>query len=215
MNQQISQESFVQFLDFKKIKDPYTSIHVKSMFTSEIADELLKWIDDSSHYFVEKVEKGFRKADTFDVSPNRIPESLKEAFNSQIIQQVKCKAEELFETSFCDECLLFVQRYREGYGTYVHNDYVSKENRLNKQFFTHRLVVYLNHGWKEADGGLFGIFGSSNPDSLVTSYQPVHNSAVGFAIGQNSFHAVSKVNDGTRYNIQFNFRSTKNKYEEE
>jgi hypothetical protein len=83
----------------------------------------------------------------------------------------------------------------------VHNDHRPRGE-------THRVLIQLNRGWQDAQGGLLLLFGSDSADDVRRVLRPVHRSGVGFAISRQSFHAVSTIQRGERYTLVYSFRST-------
>lgn len=71
---------------------------------------------------------------------------------------------------------------------------------------THRLVIQLNRGWRDEQGGLLMLFGSAAADDLRRVLRPVHASGFGFAISDRSFHAVSTIASGERFTLVYSFR---------
>ena len=80
----------------------------------------------------------------------------------------------------------------------VHNDYRPKGE-------TYRLLIQLNRGWADEQGGLLLLFGSSAPDDVRRILRPTHRSAMAFAISPHSFHAVSTIQRGERYTLVYSF----------
>ena len=81
----------------------------------------------------------------------------------------------------------------------IHNDY-----RPGGE--TGRLLVQLNRGWDDAQGGLLMLFASADPSNVAGVVRPVHGSGFGFEISPTSFHAVSTVSFGERYTLVYSFR---------
>lgn len=206
-------EPIVRFSHVKRFDQPYKYFHTEEVFAPEAAQALLKWIE-SSDKFIHKEENFYRNS-WFNISSKELPDYLKDVFSLENLTEIKKNMERIFETSFLDEFLIFAQKYSPGEGTLIHTDYMEPENRNYQYFFTHRMIVYLNHGWKPKNGGLFGVFSTSNPKDIVASFEPFHNTAVGLAHGPESYHAVSAVSEEVRYAIQFSFLSKELKYEGE
>jgi Rps23 Pro-64 3,4-dihydroxylase Tpa1-like proline 4-hydroxylase len=82
----------------------------------------------------------------------------------------------------------------------VHNDYLGEGE-------THRLLVQLNRGWADEQGGLLMLFGSASPEDVRRILRPTHQSAMAFAISAQSFHAVSTIRTGERYTLVYSFRA--------
>lgn len=81
----------------------------------------------------------------------------------------------------------------------IHNDYIENGE-------SHRILVQLNRGWRDEQGGLLMLFGSGNAANLKRVIRPLHRSAFGFAISERSFHAVSRIAEGERYTLVYSFR---------
>ena len=73
----------------------------------------------------------------------------------------------------------------------VHNDHRPKGE-------THRLLIQLNRGWADEQGGLLLLFGSATADDVRRILRPTHRSAMAFEISPQSFHAVSTIQRGER-----------------
>jgi Rps23 Pro-64 3,4-dihydroxylase Tpa1-like proline 4-hydroxylase len=82
----------------------------------------------------------------------------------------------------------------------VHNDHRPKGE-------THRLLIQLNRGWADEQGGLLLLFGSAAADDLRRILRPSHRSAVAFEISPQSFHAVSTIQRGERYTLVYSFQA--------
>jgi Rps23 Pro-64 3,4-dihydroxylase Tpa1-like proline 4-hydroxylase len=82
----------------------------------------------------------------------------------------------------------------------IHNDYLENGE-------THRLLVQLNRGWEDPQGGLLMFFGSASPEDVRRILRPTHGSAVAFPISPQSFHAVSTIQSGHRYTLVYSFKT--------
>ena len=82
----------------------------------------------------------------------------------------------------------------------VHNDHRPKGE-------THRLLLQLNRGWDDEQGGLLLLFGSGAADDVRRVLRPTHCSAFAFEISPQSFHAVSTIKRGERYTLVYSFQA--------
>lgn len=82
----------------------------------------------------------------------------------------------------------------------VHNDHRPRGE-------THRLLVQLNRGWDDEQGGLLLLFGSAAADDVRRILRPTHRSAMAFEISPQSFHAVSTIQRGERYTLVYSFQA--------
>ena len=67
------------------------------------------------------------------------------------------------------------------------------------------MLVQLNRGWREDQGGFLMFFNSHDPSDVHRLFSPTHNSVVGFAISESSNHAVSTTHGGERFTLVFSF----------
>jgi Rps23 Pro-64 3,4-dihydroxylase Tpa1-like proline 4-hydroxylase len=84
----------------------------------------------------------------------------------------------------------------------IHNDHRPKGE-------THRLLIQLNRGWADEQGGLLLLFGSVAADDVRRILRPIHRSAMAFEISPQSFHAVSTIQRGERYTLVYSFQATR------
>ena len=82
----------------------------------------------------------------------------------------------------------------------AHNDYLDGGE-------SHRLLLQLNRGWDDAQGGLLMLFASASPEDVRRILRPVHGSAIAFPISPQSFHAVSTIQRGERYTLVYSFKA--------
>lgn len=82
----------------------------------------------------------------------------------------------------------------------VHNDHRPKGE-------THRVLIQLNRGWADEQGGLLLLFGSAASDDVRRILRPTHRSAMAFEISPQSFHAVSTIQHGERYTLVYSFQA--------
>ena len=82
----------------------------------------------------------------------------------------------------------------------IHNDY-----RAGGE--THRVLIQLNRGWRDNNGGLLMLFGSEDASDVRRVLRPAHGSGFGFRISERSFHAVSTIRAGERFTLVYSFSS--------
>jgi 2OG-Fe(II) oxygenase superfamily len=103
-----------------------------------------------------------------------------------------------FEVRLEEKVTLVAHKLVPGQRIAIHNDYLVGEE-------THRLTVQLNRGLCDADGGLFLLFNSSDASDIHRILRPLSGSAIAFAIGPDSHHAVSRLHSGERYTLVYSF----------
>jgi Rps23 Pro-64 3,4-dihydroxylase Tpa1-like proline 4-hydroxylase len=112
----------------------------------------------------------------------RLREELEKSFSTKLAQRVDLTAHKLIPG----------QRIR------IHNDYIPGEE-------SHRILIQLNRGWNEENGGILMFFASDNASDVQDAFLPTHNTSVAFEISPRSFHAVSAINSGERYTLVISF----------
>jgi hypothetical protein len=83
----------------------------------------------------------------------------------------------------------------------IHNDYIGGEE-------THWILVQINRGWDDANGGMLMLFDGPRMEDVARVVRPLHASATGFEISPPSFHAVSTIHSGERYTLVYSSRRT-------
>jgi Rps23 Pro-64 3,4-dihydroxylase Tpa1-like proline 4-hydroxylase len=81
----------------------------------------------------------------------------------------------------------------------VHNDFLDGTE-------THRLLLQLNRGWADDQGGMLMLFSGPSPEDVRRVIRPLNGSAMAFPISPRSFHAVSTIRAGERFTLVFSFK---------
>ena len=106
----------------------------------------------------------------------------------------------LFDVALDERVTLLAHKLIPGQRIAIHNDYL----RGNE---THRLTVQLTRGLRDGDGGLFVLFNSFDPNDIHRVIRPLGGSGLGFEIGENSNHAISRIHRGERYTLIYSFHA--------
>jgi hypothetical protein len=121
--------------------------------------------------------------------------------SAELLRETAGRMREITGFPLTDEVQLTAQRVMPGQSIGVHSD----RPLLGYEFA--RLVVHLNEGWRSGDGGLLQLF--EQPDAApALQLEPLHNVAFGFALHEDSHHAVSEVKrevNRVRRSVVFNF----------
>jgi len=80
----------------------------------------------------------------------------------------------------------------------IHNDFIPGEE-------SHRLLIQLNRGWSDDNGGALVFFNSEDPRDVHRMLRPVHNTGVLFEISPSSLHAVTPISAGERFTLVLSF----------
>jgi hypothetical protein len=110
------------------------------------------------------------------------------------LDAVRTTMTEMFGRNFENSISVVAHKLFGGQRIGIHNDYLAGQE-------THRLVIQLNQGLSDDDGGFLMLFNSDNPADIHRVMRPVHLSGFAFEISPSSFHAVSQVHGGVRYSL--------------
>lgn len=171
---------------------PFSFICSSNVLEPQLSLDLLYWLENFNSWKLIKTD--FYEQYEFSFQDVNLPISLScfedGSFNSSVHKTMS----ELFEVVLEDSIDIVAHKLIPGQNIGIHNDSLEGEE-------THRLIIQLNSGWEEDYGGYFMIFKSDDAQDIQQVITPIHNSAIGFAITENSHHAVSKVYKANRYTI--------------
>jgi hypothetical protein len=114
--------------------------------------------------------------------------------SSTVLDAVRTTMVEMFGRTFDNHISVVAHKLFDGQRIGIHNDYLAGQE-------SHRLVIQLNHGLSDDDGGFLMLFNSDDPADIDRVMRPVHLSGFAFEISPASFHAVSQVHGGVRYSL--------------
>jgi hypothetical protein len=163
------------------------------------ASVLLDWFEaDAPWRLVETDFYEQYEFSLFDADPPGLGEALIEPAG---LTEIRWRMASLFGVEFEDRVSVVAHKLSRGQRIAIHNDYLAGEE-------THRLVIQLNRGLRDEDGGFFMLFNSSDPEDIHRVLRPVNLSGLGFEISARSFHAVSRMHIHERYTLVYSFYTT-------
>ena len=175
---------------------PFPHATSTSFLSPADAEDVLTWLEIDAPWTL-RVEDFYEQHEcALDV------ETLPQHLHQLVCQEaVASYAEGMFGTA--GEALKLVSatahRLSGGQSIRIHNDYLEGEE-------THRLIVQLNRGGADENGGFLMLFSSADAADVARIIRPVHRSAVAFEISRQSYHAVSPTTRGHRYTLVFSYR---------
>jgi hypothetical protein len=173
---------------------PFPCFTVAQAISEELEYHLLGWFEDGAPWklavmdFYEQYEFDFR--DVIEV-----PKPLESLFSPVALTQLRADIGALLGTSLGSQIDITAHKLNRTQRIRVHND-------ARPGGETHRLLIQLNRGWDEANGGFLMLFGGPEVETLSDVIIPVSRSAFGFEISEASHHAVYQ---GDRYTLVFSF----------
>ena len=177
--------------------EPFPHLAIPSCLDEALAKALLAWFERDApwklvrHDFYEQYE--FALAEVSHPYAARLTDG-------HALDAVRAEMETLFGAGFSTPPLIVAHRLMAGQRIDIHND-----SRPGGE--THRLLIQLNRGLDDDNGGFLMLFASSRASDVAKILRPQHCSAVAFAISDRSYHAVSKMHGGERYTLVYSFRA--------
>ena len=156
----------------------------------------LEWLETEAPWNL--VEKDFYEQYEFSLLDAPLPAHLKFLTERPFLRDLRLKVEGVFGRRLRERIDCTAHKLVQGQTIRIHNDYIPGEE-------THRLLLQLNRGWRDAQGGYLMLFNSQDPSDVHRVFLPDNDSVVGFAISERSNHAVSTVHGGERFTIVFSF----------
>ena len=156
----------------------------------------LEWLETEAPWNL--VEKDFYEQYEFSLLDAPLPAHLKFLTERPFLRDLRLKVEGVFGRRLSERIDCTAHKLVQGQTIRIHNDYIPGEE-------THRLLLQLNRGWRDAQGGYLMLFNSQDPSDVHRVFLPANDSVVGFAISERSNHAVSTVHGGERFTIVFSF----------
>ena len=176
--------------------EPFPYFVSREGFSREASLNILAWLEGAAPWRL--VETDFYEQYEFDFLDARLPSDLAFLQEELFLDEVRTRAASIFRAELSERIDLNAHKLIKGQRIRLHNDFIPGQE-------THRLLIQLNRGWEDEQGGLLIFFNSAEPADIHRAFRPCHNSVVGFAISPNSNHAVSTIHGGERFTLVFSF----------
>jgi|SRR6185295_5818250 len=176
--------------------DPFPYFTAAEAFGEDVSSAILQWLETEAPW--KLVETDFYEQYEISFSGIRLPPYLEFLVGQALVDDLRPKVERIFGTQLGRRIDCTAHKLVPGQRIRIHNDFIPGDE-------THRLLVQLNRGWPDDQGGFLMLFNSPDPSDVHRVFSPVHNSVVGFAISEDSNHAVSTIHGGERFTLVFSF----------
>jgi len=186
----------VDFFPFSVFSEPFLYAVSRRAFSAEISFGILEWLETKAPW--KLVETDFYEQFEFNFDDALIPDQLAFLCNEKFLDSLRAEVQSLMKVSLEGRIDATAHKLVSGQRIRIHNDFLPSGE-------THRLLIQLNRGWKEEDGGFLLFFNSSDPADVHKVFHPVNNSAVAFAISPHSYHAVTTIHGSERYTLVYSF----------
>jgi Rps23 Pro-64 3,4-dihydroxylase Tpa1-like proline 4-hydroxylase len=186
----------LNFSSFELITEPFQYGVSSKAFSSSVDKMILQWFETEAPW--KLVETNFYEQFEFSFLDVQTPSYLSFLQDDGFLKYLKKRVEGLFRVQLDSQIDLTAHKLIPGQRIRLHNDFIPGQE-------THRILIQLNRGWKDEDGGFLIFFNSPNPEDIHRVFRPIHNSVVIFAISPSSNHAVSTVYSGERFTLVYSF----------
>ena len=175
---------------------PFEFFVSPEVFRDDFSTKVRDWLETKAPWRL--VETDFYEQYEFSLWDVDVPSQLRVLLEPSFLTELKRKVGDLFEAELSNDIDVAAHKLIPGQRIRIHNDLISGEK-------TYRLLIQLNRGCKDEDGGLLLIFNSSDPADIHKLFRPIHNSAIGFVVSPASNHAVSTIHGGERFTLVYSF----------
>jgi Rps23 Pro-64 3,4-dihydroxylase Tpa1-like proline 4-hydroxylase len=194
MNLSTDEPLAIQSIEF--FSEPFEYFVSAEGFNRKISQKVLEWLETGAPWKLVKAD--FYEQYEFNFLDVYLPPQLAFLQEQSFFDNLRAIVEQAFQTPLSRKIdatahkLLPEQRIR------IHNDFIPGRE-------THRLLIQLNRGWDNEQGGWLIFFNSSDPADIHKIFLPLHNTVISFAISPNSNHAVSGIRRGERFTLVYSF----------
>jgi Rps23 Pro-64 3,4-dihydroxylase Tpa1-like proline 4-hydroxylase len=164
----------------------------------DVAQQLYEWFEKTAEWELTKTD--FYEQYEFNFLHVMLPPALQRLVSAATIEGIQKHFRDNFGTTSMELVGVMAHKLLEGQRIGIHNDYINGAE-------THRLVIHINPLWKQENGGYLMLFHSESERDVAKVFSPIVNFGFGFEISANSYHAVSRIHDFTRYTLIYTFKN--------
>jgi len=176
--------------------EPFPYVLSLESLELDVSYRVLAWFESGAPWRL--VETDFYEQFEFSLLDAQLPPELTFLQTPDFLTTVRSRVADLFGAALGERVDVTAHRLIPGQLIRLHNDFIARAE-------THRLLIQLNRDWKDENGEFLLFFKSSDPSDTPKVFRPVHNSALGFAITPESYHAVSTLYTGERFTLVYSF----------
>jgi Rps23 Pro-64 3,4-dihydroxylase Tpa1-like proline 4-hydroxylase len=165
-------------------------------FGDHTSGAILDWLEIEAPWAL--VETDFYEQHEFSLADVSLPPHIAFLSDASFLNDLRSEVERIFAFPLRETVDCTVHKLVPGQRIRIHNDFIPGGA-------THRVLVQLNRGWHDDQGGFLMFFNSGDPADVHRVLSPVHDSVVGFAISEQSHHAVSLIHEGERFTLVYSF----------
>ncbi len=175
---------------------PFRYSAIPKALETDVSSALLDWFEKDAPWVLRIAE--FYEQHEFVVRNEVLPTHLREPFSAVELGSLREQVARLFDVQLSERIDVTAHRLTKGQRIRIHNDYIPGQE-------THRLLIQLNRGWIDENGGALMLFNSDEPTDVHRVFRPVHNTGLLFEISRDSLHAVTPIHNGERFTLVMSF----------
>lgn len=176
---------------------PFRYFTSEQVLSADVAGHLLHWLETGVCWSLH--QESFFEQYECNLLSVPAPSGCAALFGKEALAELKRRMETLLGTELTDHIQVVAHKLLPSQGIGIHND----EPHDNVE--THRFILQLSRGWSDENGGHLFLFNSKNPLDIHAVVRVNHNTGIGFALSNRSYHAVSDVRHGIRYTVIYSF----------
>ncbi len=176
---------------------PFPHAVSSALLAPALAEEVLVWLESDAPWKL-RVESFYEQYE-LNLAAATLPNNLASLVTSATIAELSKTMLTPIEAGPLELLEVNAHKLVRGQTIRIHNDYLGGVE-------TYRLLVQLNRGWRDDDGGVLMLFSGPNAADVSRLLRPLHGCAVAFAISPRSYHAVSTIRSGERYTLVYSYR---------
>lgn len=180
---------------------PFRYSVISAALDHELSYRILDWLETDAPWCLRVTD--FYEQLEFSFADINVPAAIKQAFSPDFLRQLRSRVAEIFDVQLCSRVDMTAHLMISGQRIRIHNDFIDGQE-------SHRLLLQLNRGWPDENGGALVLFNSDDPNDVHRILRPNHNTGLLFEISLDSLHAVTPINAGQRYTLVYSFFQCEN-----
>ncbi len=175
---------------------PFPHFSGQALLGQHWSTALLEWLEQGAPWCLKIAS--FYEQYEFSVADAELPDCIAPLFDPKMTEALKGCVSRTFGAELAAHHDITAHKLVAGQRIRIHNDFIPGRE-------SHRVLVQLNRGWMDSQGGTLLFFGSDAPEDVRKAFRPLHDSCVAFEISRNSHHAVTPIADGERFTLVYSF----------
>lgn len=176
---------------------PFSHVSMTSALSPALVAAALEWMESDAPWKL-RIESFYEQWE-LHLDTSALPSSLHALCAQATIDHLEATLVAPLNPGRIELAEITAHKLLAGQTIKIHNDYLEGEE-------TYRVLIQLNRGWLDEQGGMLMLFSTASPDDLCRVIRPLHGTAFAFGISPRSFHAVSTIRSGERYTLVYSFR---------